>query len=166
MGAYDYLIKRGTRPGKIGLLGFSLGASASLLAAAQERGISGVAADSPFADIRDIISSKIPDLFLPGVTIIAKIFYKIDINLIVPENAIKNLYYPALLIHCAEDERISPEHSKRLQAASPNSQLWLISCGNDEREHHAQGFKTFPDEYLEKVTDYFAQRFEYFNFIK
>lgn len=163
LGAYDWLLSRGFQPGRIGLWGISLGAAVSLLAAAREPGIAGVVADSAFADIRDMIASEIPKrtsmpswvarALIPGVVLAARLFYGIDLNLIVPQAVVDDLDYPAYLIHCEGDQRIPPEHSRRLQEASPASVLWIPSCGE-----HARAFKTFPQEYLRRVSDYFQQR--------
>lgn len=164
LGAYDWLIGQGLLPGKIGLLGISMGASISLLAGAREPGIAAVVADSPFTDIRDMIGSELPrrgpvpswlaPMFIPGTTLAARVFYSIDLSRIVPEKAIGNLGYPVFLIHCLGDERIFPEHSRRLQRASPSSVLWLAPG-----KEHGQAFKTFPREYLRRVSDYLHQRF-------
>ena len=47
LGAVDYLLARGMAPAGVGVLGASIGASAALLAAAEEPAIRAVVADSP-----------------------------------------------------------------------------------------------------------------------
>src|SRR5690606_14279620 len=60
-GAVDWL--KSQRPGRaerIGLLGGSMGASTSILAAANDPRIEAVAADSPFSDLRDYLTANMP----------------------------------------------------------------------------------------------------------
>jgi pimeloyl-ACP methyl ester carboxylesterase len=85
LGAYDFMLERGTSPGTIGLLGLSMGAGIAIMAAAQEDGIAAVVADTPFADIDDRIVEEtarrtpIPEdavpLFLPAATLFADVLY-------------------------------------------------------------------------------------------
>ena len=71
-GAIDYLEARGIARDRIGVLGFSLGAVISILAAAEERGLAGLVLDSPFASLMEMVyretsrRSGVSRLFLPG----------------------------------------------------------------------------------------------------
>ena len=56
LGAFDYLVERGVDPARTGLMGFSMGAATSILAAAEEPGITALAADSPFANASELIA--------------------------------------------------------------------------------------------------------------
>ena len=58
LGAFDYLLELGIDSHRIGLIGFSMGASASILAAADEPRINAVAVDSAFADASDLIARE------------------------------------------------------------------------------------------------------------
>ncbi|MFH1401802.1 MAG: alpha/beta fold hydrolase [Parcubacteria group bacterium] len=164
LGAYDWVVKEKNPPCKIGLLGISMGASISLLVAAREPGISGVVADSPFANIKDMLATEIPkrapvpswlaSALVPGITWTVRTLYKIDLDKIDPEKVVGDLKYPFLLIHCDNDERIPVKHSRRLHEAAP-SILWVIDSGE-----HAQIFKAHPEDYIKRVSDYFRSVFK------
>ena len=58
LGAFDFLAGRGVLQGRIGLVGFSMGAATGVLAAAQEPGIGALVADSPYAKASDLIAHE------------------------------------------------------------------------------------------------------------
>jgi pimeloyl-ACP methyl ester carboxylesterase len=165
LGAFDYLVGRGVDPGRTGLMGFSMGAATAIMAAAEELRITAVVADSPYADATDLIAREsarktpfpqwlIP-VFIPTAKLMAKIIYGINIGELVPERAVTRLEYPILVIHGEEDKRIPWEHGQRVAAAAADgSFLWLVP-GVD----HVDAFLTYPDEYVDRVTEYFGSRF-------
>ncbi len=164
LGAYDFLVQHGVSSGKIGLLGFSMGAATSIMSAADEPSIHAVVADSSFASVQDLIGQEMarkmvfPEwsagIFLPAAKLFAKQLYDIDMNKVSPEKAIARIIYPVLLIHCTGDTRVPFEHSVRLQkAAQPQSQLWLVDSSG-----HITSFTTFPDEYVRRISAYFDER--------
>lgn len=168
LGAFDYLVERGvdhSGAGRIGLIGFSMGAATSILAAAEEPGIMAVVADSPYADASDLIAReaarKTPfplwsmPVFIPTTKLMAKAIYGIDIGALVPEQAVAGLGYPILVIHGTADERIPWEQGQRVaNAAGEGSPLWLVPDVD-----HVDAFLTHPDEYVERVSEYFGSRF-------
>ena len=165
MGAFDYLVKRGVDPGRTGLLGFSMGAATSILAAAEEPRITAVVADSPYADASDLIAREaarktpfplwLMPIFIPTAKLMAKGIYGIDIGELVPERAVSRLPYPILVIHGTGDQRVPLEQGRRVaDAAAEGSLLWQAP-GVD----HVDAFLTYPDEYVERVTEYFGSRF-------
>ncbi len=165
LGAYDFLVQKGVPPDRIGLLGFSMGAGVSLLAAAEEPAIRAVVADSPFADVSDLIvqetdrktdiPKEIIPAFVPGAKLLAKLLYDIDVGALIPEDAVKRLPYPILVIHGTADTRIPFEHGVRVyKAAHPESRIWLV-----DNVKHTDAFQDLPDQYVEKVVDYFESRF-------
>ncbi len=165
LGAFDYLVDRGVDPSRTGLMGFSMGAATSILAAAEEPRITAVAADSPFANASDLIAREaarktpIPGwmtpIFIPAAKMMAKGIYRIDIGALVPERAVSGLDYPVLVIHGIADERISWQQGHRVAAsAQEDSSIWLVP-GVD----HVDAFLTHPDEYVERVSGYFDSRF-------
>lgn len=166
-GAFDWLVKKGIAPHKIGALGFSLGGAIVLLAASQEPRLQAVVADSAFSNVSDVRTNEIAKRlsipkwlaasFDPGVTLVAQIFYGIEFKKISPDIAIKKLDYPVLLIHSKTDERIPYEHSVRLKSASPNQDtvMWTVA-----KAEHAKAFISYPEEYLDKITEYFESRWK------
>lgn len=164
LGAYDFLARRGASPEEIGLLGWSLGAATALLAAAEEPAIKAVVSDSSFADVHDLIAQEtaratvfpqwVVPVFIPGMKIISRVLYGIDVGAVVPERAAGTLGYPILVIHGEADERVPAEQSVRIHAsAAAGSELWL-SPGSE----HADAVIDAPDEYVERVDAYFRGR--------
>ena len=165
LGAFDYLVGRGVGSGRIGLMGFSMGAATSILAAAEEPRITAVAADSPFADASDLIAREaarktpisgwLTPLFMPATKLMSNWIYGIDIGALVPEQAVAGLGYPVLVIHGIADERIPWRQGQRVaSAAAAGSSIWLVP-GVD----HVDAFLTHPDEYVKRVSEYFDSRF-------
>lgn len=165
LGAFDYLLERGVDRGRIGLMGFSMGAATSIMAAAEEPRITALVADSPYANASDLIAREsarktpfpewlIP-VFIPTTKLFAKGLYRIDIDELVPERDVARLDYPVFVIHGMADDRIPWEHGQRVAAAAEaGSSLWLVP-GVD----HVDTFLTHPDEYVERVNEYFGSRF-------
>ena len=164
LGAYDYLVSRGFAPGRIGLHGFSLGAATAIMAAARERGMAAVVADSPFAKATDLIvqetARKTPvpadlvPIFLPGARLLADQLHGIDLGDLRPERDVTRLAYPVLVIHGDADTRIPIEQGQRVASAAPaGSELWIVP-GAD----HTDAYKVAPDEYVRRVLAYFDAR--------
>lgn len=165
LGAFDYLVGRGVDPGRTGLMGFSMGAATSIMAAAEEPRITALAADSPYADATDLIAREsarktpfpqwlIP-IFIPAAKLMAKGIYGINIGELVPERAVARLEYPILVIHGEEDERVPWEQGQRVAAAAADGSFLWLAPGVD----HVDAFLTYPDEYVNRVAEYFGSRF-------
>ena len=164
LGAFDYLVSRGVRSEQIGVLGFSMGAATALLGVADEPGIRAVVADSPYADVSDLIAQEtarqtpfpewLVPIFVPGMKPLARMLFGIDVGKLVPEEAVTALDFPILVIHGTGDERIPVEHGVRVHMASHrDSVLWLVPDVG-----HADAFKERPEEYVERVAAYFSGR--------
>lgn len=164
LGAYDYLRERGGRADRIGVLGRSMGAGAAVLAAAEEPELRALVLDGTYAKVDDLISFEIarktpvPEwvapVFIPGASMLARALYGIDLSKLVPERVIASVEMPILVIHGDSDTRIPLEHGLRVhQAAHPDSEIWIVP-GAD----HGEAFNNQPDEYIERVSSYFAKR--------
>jgi pimeloyl-ACP methyl ester carboxylesterase len=164
LGAFDFLVARGTPPGDIGVAGFSMGAGTAILAAAEEPGIRALVADSPYANVSDLMTREVarktifPEwivpIFLPAAKLMAKLVYRIDMGALVPENAVGRLPYPILVIHGTADTRIPMGQGIRVhQAAHLDSIIWLVP-----EVDHVDSFSTHPEEYVTRVVDYFTRR--------
>ena len=162
LGAYDFLVERGVAPGRVGVLGSSMGAAITLLGAPEEPGIRAVVADSGFADVEDLIAGEtaratifpkwMVPIFTPGLKIAARVFYGIDVGRIAPEKVVGTLGYPVLIIHGEADERIPVEHAARLrEVAYAGSELWTLPG-----VEHGDVFDARPDEYVDRVLAYFG----------
>lgn len=168
--AVNVLLDRGFAPGRIGIHGTSYGAATALLATPEIEEISGVIADSAFADFRDAIAGEIgrqlglPSAFgeplIPGLGILALRLHSVDMSRSVPEETISEISpRPILLIHGTEDSVIPFEHAQRLKAAGgAEVELWALP-GRD----HTEGARLAPDYlkaspmremFLRKVTEF------------
>ena len=165
LGAFDYLLRRGVDTGRVGLMGFSMGAATSIMAAAQEPGIIAVAADSTYANASELIAREaarktpipgwLTPVFMPAAKLMANGIYGIDIGSLVPEESVAILGYPVLVIHGTGDKRIPLEQGQRVaDAAKEGSSIWLVP-----EVDHVDAFLTHPDEYTERVNEYFSSRF-------
>lgn len=161
LGAFDFLLKQGIPSERIGVIGFSMGAATTILAVTEEPAICALVADSPYANVSDLIAHEtarktvfpewLAPIFLPGVNLMARVLYGIDIGALVPEEAVKLLPYPIMVIHGTADTRIPLEHGTRVHdAAHPESLMWVVP-----EVDHVQAFPEHPEEYVERVVDYF-----------
>ena len=161
LGAIDFLLKRGVTTDDIGVIGFSMGAGTSILALVEEPGIRALVVDSPYARASDLLTSEttrktgIPEwlspIFIPAVKVIASLFYGIDVGSLVPEEAVRQLTYPILVIHGKEDTRIPYTHGERVyDEAYQGSTIWLVPG-----VEHVDAFLDYPEEYVLRVTEYF-----------
>jgi alpha/beta superfamily hydrolase len=155
LGAIDY-IKAQDRIGQhVALLGFSMGASTSILAAAREPKVEALIADSPFADLTDYMEANLPVWsHLPAVPFNRAIMTitpplpGIEPSAVSPIKEIGKIKGALLLIHGDTDRKIPLANSEQLLKAanSPDKQLLIIK-GAD----HVQGFatdqKTYSKEY-------------------
>ncbi len=165
LGAFDYLQSRGIDSGEIGVLGRSMGAGAAVLAGAAEPAIRAVVLDSTYARVHDLISFEIgrktpvPEwaapIFIPGASVFANVLYGIDLSKLAPEEVIREVDLPILVMHGDADTRIPLDHGLRVhQAAHVGSEMWIVP-GAD----HGEAFDQFGDEYIRRVVGYFEMRF-------
>lgn len=138
------------------LLGESMGASVSLMVAADDPDISAVIADCPFARLDEPIGKRLETLFgVPfanavtepttayGATILGIHPYEIA-----PEaNIHKMVDTPLLLVHGTDDELIPVSHARRLAEAYPGDpDIWIV---NGTR--HTETIHRKPAEYAQKL---------------
>ena len=156
-GAVDYVKERGF--GRIGVLGFSLGAVTSLLAAAEDTDIDAVVSDSAFSDLNDIMKpefsarTRAPQVFLDPILFMIKLMYGVDFRAIRPVASVADITpRPVLFIHGDADQTIPVEHARRLYRAAdnPRDELWIVPGAG-----HTQAYNTEPAEYIDRVAAFF-----------
>lgn len=159
LGAVDWLLDQGFKPGSIGTLGISLGASATIGATAEDTAIGVMVVDSAFADIAPLIELKweeasgLPMFFLPGVYLMNQILYGYDLGGIRPVDEIVDITpRPILILHCTTDIDVDISHAEQLAEAVPHAETWYIE-GCD----HAEVYRDFPQEYEEHVITFFEE---------
>ena len=157
LGAVDYV--KGLGFERIGVLGFSAGASTALIGTAESDDIDAVVADSSFADLKDMMEpefsrrTKFPKFFLGPLLFMVKIMYGVDFNAVKPVEAVAGIEpRPILFIHGELDDTVPLEHAYRLRDASqsPESQLWVVPGAG-----HVRAYITRPEEYISRVTAFF-----------
>jgi len=172
--AVDVLMERGYLAGKIGIHGLSYGAAVSLMAAAEVKEIGAVIADSSFGNVLDVVTGEIrratnlpsamAETLLPGIRLLARLLYDINIDESAPEKVIGDIApRPVLLIHGIEDDMIPFQQARRLQAVGDaHVELWAL-----KGYRHAEGLRLHPgypewsplrEQYLSRVTAFFESR--------
>lgn len=146
-------------PNRIGAMGFSMSASAFILA--QNTSLKAIVADSPYASLSQVVERQF--FFLPGLLkwpvvtltrLYAKLLLGLDIDKLAPINTVPNLQIPLLLIHGEADSQIPADHSRQIAAnANPNlTELWLIPGADHGQAHALEGSK-----YEERILNFFSR---------
>ncbi len=159
-GAIAYARGRGFAAGAIGVLGFSMGGAATILAASRAPEVGAVVADSAFASARDMVDrefpgeSGLPALFIPPTVLAARVLQGVDIDSMSPERAMTEIHAPVFVIHGQADDLVPVSHAVRNFAASrnPASELWAIPGAT-----HNTSYQTAGDEYLSRVAAFFER---------
>lgn len=146
---------------RIGAAGISMGAAATLLAAARFPAIEAVVADSSFATLHDIAASGLRLLYrLPAFPFAAltvrfgELFTRTRIRLNRPIDAVGAIApRPLLLIHAAADQLIPVADAHALYAAAGEpKELWIVPG-----LPHAYTFIDRPDEYVRRLDAFFTR---------
>lgn len=144
--------KRHPEAATLGLHGESLGAATSVAVLEGRPPVDFVVADCGFAEIVPVLKGAMKGMKLPGWLvdlggIAAKVRYGYAFNEMRPIDSLAGNTVPILFIHGAADDFITPDHSRRMQAATAGeSELHLI-----EGAPHAASVLTAPGLYAEYV---------------
>lgn len=177
LGAVDWLEERGYQPGKIGVLGYSLGAASVIYAAAAEKDIGAIWIDSGYADIKSVIEgnwvsvSGLPQIFFYSTEGMIRLLFGYDATTSRPIDQIGDIApRPIFLAHCRQDNFVPFSHMDELLAAAANTQAWVIeNCDQHSQgldlvpenlNHHAIGYSLQPDVYTQKVIQFFNDSLE------
>jgi dipeptidyl aminopeptidase/acylaminoacyl peptidase len=157
LGAIDWV--KTNRPGRIGIVGFSMGATTALMAAAEDPAVSAVVADSPFNHLTRYLKanlpvwSKLPNIpFTPLILSILPPVTGIDPDAVDALRAVDSIYpRPILFIHSTKDPSIPIANSESLQAKHPDRfELWRTDNEGHSRSHALIGV-----EYEQRVLAFF-----------
>jgi len=157
LGAVEFAKKKGAE--RIVLLGFSMGASTSILAAAECEDVDAVIADSPFANLNSYLNENInvwsglPSVpFNKTVLLAISIITGLDLDEASPQKVVHQISpRPLLLIHSKDDKKIPVQNSYMIYEASDKAHtvFWETS-GAD----HVRSYKVYPDEYIRRAIDF------------
>ncbi len=157
LGAIDWCKKHHKEP--IGLIGYSMGAATSLVAAAQSAEVSGVVADSPFSDLSryllDNLSvwSKLPKYpFSPLMVLAIRFMMRKNPQLVKPIISLRRIYpRPVLFIHGDQDDTIPCSDSEMMsQRHSDAFSFWKVTGAR-----HTDSYRLYPKEYTDRVINFF-----------
>ena len=156
LGAVDWLRAQGHE--RIGVLGASMGAASSLLAAAGDPSIAALVADSAFTDFGLMIErqyrklSRMPRCLLPGALALARVITGVRLETVRPLDAAVSLRgRPVLVIH-SEGDHFIPVEDARALAAAASAELW-ITAGT----RHLGSYASEPAAYAARVTGFFRR---------
>lgn len=151
---------------RIGVIGFSMGAAVSLLAAAAEPAIAAVVADSAFTSGRDVVAHGVrsvlrlpPEMLVLAADELVHRRHGYRFSHARPIDAIGRVApRPVLIIHGAGDTMVPVEHAHRLYAAAGEPrELWVVPgiehCGAYflDRPAYCRRVIGFLDQYLGSV---------------
>ncbi|NWJ48799.1 MAG: prolyl oligopeptidase family serine peptidase [Chloroflexi bacterium] len=149
VGAVSYLQNRGFKAGSIGIMGWSLGASVAIMAMSQSEGIQAGVSDSGFASLGNMLG-----IWSPGVSLIGRLTTGLDFDKVKPEAAIKQLgQRHVFIIQGDSDRNVPPDNAYKLKEAGGANvtQFWMLAGVG-----HVGAYSSNPDEYIRRVTAFFA----------
>jgi uncharacterized protein len=162
LGAVEYLKQRpDVDPTRIGVVGFSMGAVASIQAAARCEDIAVVVADSAYASFLDAarysfhVVAGLPHFPVAPVAMRwAKWIVHVDANQLRPVDVISRIApRPILLTHGTLDEIVPLRHARLLFAAAEEpKELWVVPGA-----HHVGARDDDPDAYFERIERFLRQ---------
>ncbi len=162
-GAVDYARSRGAR--KVGLIGWSMGAATSLMAAARLPEVDAVIADSPYSDFGPFILENarnwthLPDF--PFTYIIYQTIPRMlgaNLSEVSPLTDMATLAQkPVLLIHGTKDTAIDPHHAQDLYAAYQSHDGKQGALLLFEGAGHVKAHKVDPARYKTEVLNFLTQ---------
>ena len=146
---------------RIGLLGYSMGAVVSLLGAAGEPGVEALVLDSPFSDLRTLLTENVrragrvpgsPFVWLAGVMLRLRCGSRLAECS--PISVLSSLEpRPLFFIHGGADDITSVNHSRRLYDAYRGPrEIWIV-----QGAPHTGAYFADRPLYVERVAGFFAR---------
>lgn len=158
LGAADWLQARGFGPGRVGVLGVSMGAAAAIGAASEDPAIGALVADCSYAEIYPLMqqhwgeASGLPDAFLPSTLFVGRFIVGHDLTQARPADEIGDVAAPTLIIHGAADAFTPVANGRQLAAAAPQAEYWEVPGAG-----HAGSYLADPAGYAERVAAFFER---------
>ena len=163
-GAVDWLVGEGIVPGRIGLLGTSMGAATAIIAAGQDDRVAAVWEDSSYADVETRIAEELdqrgyPRLLAPAATLVARLVSGDDFTSHTVLGEVANLRGRHLFVtHGAEDSATYVSHAYEIdeaaRAAEALTDLWIVPEAD-----HTEAMFLDPAEYERRLGSFFGGAF-------
>jgi fermentation-respiration switch protein FrsA (DUF1100 family) len=162
MDAVNYIRQRpDVDPGRVGVLGVSMGGATALMAAEEDPHIKAIVADSAFADISDMIKPGLAAFVGPRAALLAQliVFYAetlmgVKSDDLRPVRSTERMgERPLFIIHGEDDQLTTPESARKLyEAARGPKELWMVpDCS------HGAAPSVAPEEYTRRIIDFFSR---------
>ncbi|HEV8538760.1 MAG TPA: alpha/beta hydrolase [Bacteroidota bacterium] len=157
----DYLVSRtDLPPGKIGIIGTSMGAAVALQAAAMDKRIAAVVAENSFATLRSVFDDyqrriiKLPFHFLRNIVIVrSELMAKFKASDVSPLEAVKQIGIPILFVYGTMDHLISHQYSISLyEQANGPKELFPV-----EDASHNNIWQVAGQRYEKKILEFFER---------
>jgi len=158
LGAVDWV--KDHFPGRIGLIGFSMGGTTALLAAAREPDIVGVVADSPFSNLKTYLQANLPVWshlpafpFTPLIMTLLPPATGIRPEKVDALSAVDRIYpRPVLFIHSRDDKAIPYTESRKLWEKHKDRFIYWETS----KAGHVGSYALQPEEYANRVLAFFG----------
>lgn len=155
VGAVNWLKSQKQPPLHIGVLGWSLGGAASLLAMGATPEIKAGVIDSAYGDLGRVTAARLGflNILSPGLNLSGKLFLDSELDKIKPEAAFEKMgNRRVLLIHGENDVTVpvSEVYQLRKAGGADVEETWVLPGVG-----HAAAFEANPSEYLQKVIKFF-----------
>ncbi len=158
LGAVSYIERRFEGRHSIGLIGYSMGAAAAVLAVDETPAVQAAVLDSSFADLKTYLEKNLPVWSrLPAVPFnwfilnIGIHLFGIQPETVSPIEAAANWEGPLFFIHGKKDEQIPLKNVDQLSSASdgPRDQVWKVPEAG-----HVEASQVAHAEYVERVLEF------------
>jgi dipeptidyl aminopeptidase/acylaminoacyl peptidase len=160
LGAFDWLRARGVPAGRIGVMGFSLGSAAVMIAAAREPAIAAVWADSSYTEVHELVRDGLAMRHYPvfldaGILLAARTLTGEDVATAGPVDLAATVgARPVCLTQGDRDDIVAPHNLDELAAAiragGGNVTPWHVRDAG-----HTQAHLLHPAEYERRLVGFF-----------
>jgi fermentation-respiration switch protein FrsA (DUF1100 family) len=143
---------------RVAVIAESMGAGSAMMALPLVPDVGPMVLDSVYTSATTVVDevapsvSGLPSWFTPGMVLMARIFFSLDLDAVVPVQQVRAHPERAFLfIECDRDTTVAPHHALEMKAASanPGTELWMASgCG------HVKAMSTHPAEWEARVVTF------------
>ncbi len=154
--------KAGVPRSRVAVIAESMGAGSSAMALRSIPDVGPMVLDSVYTSAGTVIEeigpavSGLPDFFVPGMTLMARLFFGLDVADVRPVDQVRTHPERAFLfIECTGDTTVYPHHALEMKAASANpaTELWMApDC------QHVRAFSRYPAEWESRVTAFLEEQ--------